>query len=323
MAESAHPSYPHPSSHPGALEAGGDDANGAETTPPITLRIAFTGLFTFVPSNDGRHLIVLVPRTGVLGNKNGVHQHHCLLIVNRDYVGDKPIQPGPDPNCVREHAGGAKHDRAGHENDAHGGSTPPSYEVIPLGRYRVEFKGLTQGDYVQPPTSAADLTLHAGLLRKEQVTEAPFDSVWAQIVLPAATTTLESGEKAEWRFGSGKPKLSHQVFWATEVDAGNVTIKFKHLGGGQAGDLVLKPGSGGPTIDLLIENLPVEHDRHKGKKCHDAPHFLAYYELFGMTAGPIPVLNQEPLLALRAGEPDGPRVDDKFTCMTSQARTGT
>jgi hypothetical protein len=287
----------------------------------VMLKITFTGLFTFVPSSDGKQLVVLLPRTGVLSPGNRVHQHHAHLIVERDHAPPHPRHPQKHPNCAPQAAqtgvyptdtGHRDHTEHANNTDAHGIGTNKNVECIPFGCYRLVFTGLVAGPHVMPPPASVDLTPYAGKLDSKQLGPSPDDAVWAQVVLPGATTELAAPDTAHWKMGDDGPemRMSHQVIWTTEV-SDVASIEFWHLGGGKAGKFALKPKKNETTICMEIEHLPHKNDRHKGEQCQDAPHFLAYYDLFGIS-------KEEPLPVLTEGE----RVDDKLTCMTSQATSG-
>lgn len=286
----------------------------------VMLKITFTGLFTFVPSVDRKELVVLLPRTGVLSPGNRVHQHLAYVIVERDHETHKPRPPKRHNGCVQKAQSAdhppvmGHHDHADHAGgpEAQGRGGPKNVECIPFGRYRLVFTGLATGSKVDPPAEAFNLTEREGKLDPKQLGSAPDDSVWAQVVLPGATVDPDAGDTANWKMDATGPEIamSHQVIWKTEVGTG-AKIEFWHLGGGKAGELELKPRESDTEISVHIEYLPPKHDRHEGQQCLDAPHFMAYYDLFGKSKEkPLPVLV------------DVDKVDDKLTCMTSRATTG-
>ncbi len=282
----------------------------------VTLEITFVGLIAFAHDETSNRLYALFPTTGFLGSSN-IHHHHALMAFDRSYL---PGQSMPG-------AGVARHAQHASATQANGSGQHEQFEMIPLGRMRLDFTGIGgSGPEVVPPASAAPLPhFGTGTLDQVQVGTTPRDSVHAQIVLPGADIMLP-GKTARWRIGpngSTKLYLSHELVWKREVPGREVKFKMGYIGAGTTSREVTLSTEDGGTIMIEVGHVPQPKDDHHVPRNQPAMHFSAYHELFtSVSNAQLPYLDQNPADAqLREQDISGhlvPRGPSVFTCMTAQ-----
>lgn len=282
----------------------------------VTLEITFIGLIAFAHDDTNNKLYALFPTTGFLGSSN-IHHHQAVLAFDRRYLPAQSMLEGGVP----------KHAGHGNTAQANGSGQHEQYELIPLGRMRLDFSGLGgSGSEIVPPASAAPLRhFGTGTLDPVQVGNTPRDSVHAQIVLPGADIMIP-GDTARWRIGQNgatKLYLSHKLVWKREVPGREVRFTMGYIGAGSTHKPVTLSAEDGDTIVIEVGHVPQPKDDHHVPKDQPAKHFAAYLELFtSVSNAPLPWLDQNPSSA-QVREDDksddpvqrGPNV---FTCMTAQ-----
>lgn len=280
---------------------------------PFKLRVTFTGMCLFVPepAKNCLHVLLLAPDEPPMVGRTAsmkMERHFPRLFYN------------------------AAHDQPGTTD------LSTDYRCISLEDKELDLTsvpGLRSS--LTPPASVADLTPFVSELEQTWIQADAPPKIAGHVILPATSASAPPAcVSGPWSLGGDVQMDAYRVAWDLDsIALDQYQLEWELAGLRGTGDEPLVPLHElqmpfGPGIELRVKNVVRSESTYGNPPIPPAPiahtaapHFAAYYDLFGK---PGPDLTFEPnhpsaAAVLGAGDPQlcGGALGDLFTCMLAQA----